>query len=110
MNGNEKEATATIIGEAQLLLAEKRTSLAVMRTGIAVLALPSSVFSVLIATSRYYDVLKVMHLMLPLMILNAVLVVFGFYLIIHSALRMKHHDRLLRELKRKHSSVASLLD
>ncbi len=31
------------ISEVQLLLAEKRTSLAVMRTGIAVLALPLSV-------------------------------------------------------------------
>src|SRR5436853_3351931 len=42
-----------ILGEIQVLLAEKRAALASMRTGIAVFALPLSVLSVLIATSRY---------------------------------------------------------
>ena len=106
----ELESSATIIGEAQLLLAEKRTSLSVMRTGIAVLALPSSVFSVLIATSRYYDFLRVMHFIVPLLVLNAVLVILGFYLIIRSVLRMRHYDGLMQELKRKHSSIAELID
>jgi len=54
-----------IINEVQLVLAEKRTSLSVMRTGITVFVLPLSVLSVLIATSKYYDVLQVMHLILP---------------------------------------------
>jgi len=36
-----------------------------MRTGITVFVLPLSVLSVLIATSKYYDVLQVMHLILP---------------------------------------------
>jgi len=106
----ESESSATIIGEAQLLLAEKRTSLAVMRTGIAVLALPSSVFSVLIATSRYYDFLRVMHFLVPLLALNAILVIFGFYLIIRSFFHMRHYDRLMQELKRKHSSIAEFID
>ena len=44
-----------IFGEIQVLLAEKRTALASLRTGIAVFALPLSVLSVLIATSRYYN-------------------------------------------------------
>jgi len=42
-----------IINEGQLILAEKRTSLAVIRTGIAVFALPLSVLSLLIVTSKY---------------------------------------------------------
>ena len=42
-----------IFGEIQVLLAEKRTALAALRTGIAVFALPLSVLSALIATSRY---------------------------------------------------------
>jgi uncharacterized membrane protein YidH (DUF202 family) len=48
-----------IFGEIQVLLAEKRTALASMRTGIAVFALPLSVLSALIATSRYYSMEKV---------------------------------------------------
>src|SRR5438876_2814551 len=51
-----------IFGEIQVLLAEKRTALASMRTGIAVFALPLSVLSVLIATSRYYNFRTVMPL------------------------------------------------
>ena len=55
-----------IFGEIQVLLAEKRTALASLRTGIAVFALPLSVLSALIATSRYYSMEKVMPLLLPL--------------------------------------------
>ena len=46
---------SVILGEIQVLLAEKRTALASLGTGIAVFALPFSVLSVLIATSRYYS-------------------------------------------------------
>ncbi len=98
------------IGEAQLLLAEKRTSLAVMRTGIAVLALPMSVMSVLIATSRYYNVLKVIHLLIPLGILNLAFIVFGTYLIVSSILRMRRYDRLIREIKLKHGVIGNFID
>ena len=66
-----------IFGEIQVLLAEKRTALASLRTGIAVFALPMSVLSALIATSRYYSLDKVMPLLLPLMLLNVGLVVLG---------------------------------
>src|SRR6266516_1286880 len=51
-----------IFGEIQVLLAEKRTALASLRTGIAVFALPLSVLSALIATSRYYSMETVMPL------------------------------------------------
>jgi uncharacterized membrane protein YkgB len=54
-----------IFGEIQVLLAEKRTALAALRTGIAVFALPLSVLSTLIATSRYYSIERVMPLLLP---------------------------------------------
>jgi len=63
----KREPAAIVINEVQLILAEKRTSLAAMRTGIAVFALPLSVLSVLIATSKFYDVLNVMHLLVPLL-------------------------------------------
>ena len=72
MDNEKKDDLETIIiGEVQLLLAEKRTSLAAMRTGIAVFVLPLTVMSVLIATSRYYDVVHVMNLLVPLLIICA---------------------------------------
>src|SRR5205809_4401923 len=98
-----------IFGEIQVLLAEKRTALSGLRTGIAVFALPLSVLSVLIATSRYYDFLQVMNLLVPLLVLCTALVLLGSYLIIHAIGRIHHYDRLIRELKLKHHSLAQFL-
>jgi uncharacterized membrane protein YidH (DUF202 family) len=107
----EKSGPDTIaINEIQLILAEKRTSLAVMRTGIAVFALPFSVLSVLIATSRYYDVTRVLHFLVPLLLLSSVLLVFGVYLIVRSLISMRHHDRLIHEIKTRHSVLAEFID
>ena len=60
----EQQNDILSINQVQLLLSEKRTVLAVMRTGIAVLALPLSIFSALIATSRWYRVMEVWPLLL----------------------------------------------
>lgn len=103
------ENDSVLMNEIKLLLAEKRTSLAVMRTGIAVLALPLSVLSVLIATSKYYDILNVLNFLIPLVILNIILLIIGGYLIIHSALQMRHYDHLIREIKFKHSIIGNFI-
>jgi uncharacterized membrane protein YidH (DUF202 family) len=100
----------TIFNEIQLLLAEKRTSLAALRTGIAVFVLPLTVMSVLIATSKYYDIVHVMHLLVPLLILCAALVLLGSYLIIRSIIRIHHYDKHISEIKRKHSAIAEFID
>ena len=101
---------AVAINEVQLILAEKRTSLAIMRTGIAVLALPLSVTSLLIATSKYYDVLHVLHLLIPLGLLNLSLVVFGAYLVIGAITRMRRYDTLIYKIKQKHSMISEFIE
>ncbi len=106
----EPESETIIINEVQLLLAEKRTSLSVMRTGIAVLVLPLSVMSVLVATSKYYDIINVLHFLLPLLLLCAALIILGTYLIIRAIFKLRQQDRLILEIKRKHSEIAELID
>jgi len=96
--------------EVQLLLAEKRTSLSAMRTGIAIFAFPLSVLSVLIATSRSYEVREVLHWLVPLLALNFGLVVLGVYLITRAVQRIRHYDRMIDNLKRKNRRLAELLD
>src|SRR5437899_2511256 len=78
--GKKEGIDGVIFNEVQLILAEKRTALSSLRTGIAIFALPLSVLSLLVATSRYYDVVKVLHFLLPLLALNAGLVALGAYL------------------------------
>ena len=99
-----------ILGEIQVLLSEKRTALASLRTGIAVFALPLSVLSVLIATSRYYNMGAVMPLLVPLLLLNLGLIVLGSWLIYHSICRLHHYDRRIRELTQKYRSLAEFIE
>ena len=99
-----------ILGEIQLLLAEKRTALASMRTGIAVFALPLSVLSVLIATSRYYSMEKVMPLLAPLLLLNLGLVVLGCWLVFRSIHRFRHYAHRIRELSQKYRSIGDFIE
>ena len=99
-----------ILGEIQVVLAEKRTALASLRTGIAVFALPLSVLSVLIATSRYYNVVSVLPFLVPLLLLNFGLVVLGSWLIYHSIHRIHHYDRLIQNLRQKYRSLAEFVD
>jgi uncharacterized membrane protein YidH (DUF202 family) len=99
-----------IFGEIQVLLAEKRTALAALRTGIAVFALPLSVLSALIATSRYYTMEKVMPLLLPLLFLNLGLVVLGSWLIYRSIHRIHHYERRIRELSQKYRSIGEFIE
>jgi hypothetical protein len=99
-----------ILGEIQVLLAEKRTALSSLRTGIAVFALPLSVLSVLIATSRYYKIVAVLPFLVPLLLLNLGLVVLGTWLIYHAIHRLHHYERLIQDLRQKYRSLAEFVD
>jgi uncharacterized membrane protein YidH (DUF202 family) len=101
---------ALIINEAQLILAEKRTSLAAMRTGIAVFVLPLSVMGLLIATSRFYNVLHVLPLIIPLGIILLALITLGSYLIMRSLKNILRYDRMIHHLKVCHSKLSEFLD
>jgi uncharacterized membrane protein YidH (DUF202 family) len=99
-----------ILGEIQVLLAEKRTALSALRTGIAVFALPLSVLSALIATSRYYSMEKVMPLLLPLLLLYLGLVVLGCWVVFRSIHRIHHFENRIRELSQKYRSIAKFIE
>src|SRR3954468_17917541 len=94
-----EESTSLVLTEAQLVLAEKRTAYSSLRTGIAIFAFPLSVLSVLIATSRNYEIHRVLPFLIPLLVLNLGLIALGVYLVAHSMKRIHHYDRLLAELK-----------
>jgi len=99
-----------ILSEVQLLLAEKRTAMSTMRTGIAIFALPLSVLSVLVVTSKLYDWFQVLYLLVPLVVLTFALTVLAIYLIVYAMRRSQHYDHLIIEFKRKHSKLAELID
>lgn len=98
-----------IINEAQLILAEKRTSLAALRTGIAIVALPMSLTTFLIATSRYYNTEDVLHFLLPVGALNLVLLVLGAWLSLRAVRRLRQQEQMLRLLKERNGALAEFL-
>ena len=87
--------------EISLLLAEKRTSLAVFRTAIAIFTLPLSVLTILTATSKYYDPIEILHLIVPLVLISSLLILFGLYLIIRSFKRIRRIDYRIEQFKKK---------
>ncbi len=106
---------ADAIGEGinatlQLLLAEKRTAMALLRTGIAVMVLPMSVISFLVATSRLYDILHVNYLVIPLLVVAGLLIVLSGYLILRAILQLHFYDLSLKRLKSGHPQLMSILD
>ena len=107
--GNQEAVRPEIFGEVQLILAEKRTSLASLRTGIAVFALPLSVLGLLVATSKYYEAASVLPLLLPLLGLSAALAILGGFLIVRAIKHIHHHDRLILQIKQKYSAIAEYI-
>jgi len=93
-----------------LLLAEKRTSLAVLRTSIAIFTLPLSVFTVLIATSKFYDVSLSLHFIIPLLIICGILMVFALYLMFRSFRRIKDIDHKIHDIKIHESCVRDIIE
>jgi len=102
--------TSDIYRAVNLLLAEKRTSLAVLRTGIAIFTLPLSVFTILIATSRYYEVQNSLHFIIPLLVICILLVSLGLYMIYRSFRKIKNIDRKIQEIKKEQKSMETLID
>lgn len=98
-----------ILVEVQLLMPEKRTALSIMRTGTAILALPLSVLSILIATSRYYDVGHIVHLFVAVLVLCGLLVGMSVYLIVFAFLRIRALDRVIQRVRAKFPNLADLI-
>jgi uncharacterized membrane protein YidH (DUF202 family) len=101
---------SVVANEVQLILAEKRTALSVLRVGIAVMVLPVSVLSVLVTTSRFYDPTQVVSLFVALMGATAGLMGLGLYLIVHSIRRIHRYERMVRQIKIKHSAMAEFIE
>jgi uncharacterized membrane protein YidH (DUF202 family) len=106
--GDEDEAVD--ISRVQLLLAEKRTSLAALRTGIAIFTLPLSVTTVLVTTSRYYNFIENLHFLIPLLFVCVLLVTVGTYLIFVALIRHRHQNEQIRKIKMKHAAWKDLVD
>ncbi len=103
------ENRSLLMSEVQLLLAEKRTSLATLRTGITVFVLPLSVLTILVSTSNYYNVFEVPYFLIPLIGICIFLVALGIYLITRAIRNIREFDFKIAEIKKKDKVIERLI-
>lgn len=65
---------------------------------------------VLVATSRHYNILEVLYLFIVVMVINSLLLALGAYLVIRAILKLHREDRMINDIKRKHSVIAEFID
>lgn len=94
-----------IVDELLALHQEKRTAIAMIRIGIATLVAQLTILSFLIVTSKYYQWMEVMHLVIPFILLNLIVFAIALYLIFRPIFKIHQLDRRItrqdehRELK-----------
>jgi hypothetical protein len=62
-----------VIDEIRLLLDEKRTSISILSTGIFILLAQLLIYSILIATSKFYEIANVLHMIIPFYIVTFII-------------------------------------
>jgi hypothetical protein len=105
-NGIEK----FFIDEIMIILEEKKISLSFIRVGIGILAAQLFAISFLIATSKFYTLIEVMHMAIPFYFINVFLFLLALYLIINSFVQLKSYNRALSEYKKKSHHISNLME
>jgi hypothetical protein len=96
--------------EIKNLLEEKRVALSVMRTGIGIYIMQILTSGFLIATSKSYRFLEIIHIAVPFYLINAFLLILATYLVISSLIHIRQYDRALFGLKQKNRRISNLLE
>jgi len=99
-----------IVEEILVFLQEKRTALRMVRIGISAVIALISILGLLIATSRYYKWMEVMHLWIPFVLLNLVVLGIAGYFIFGSLIHIHRLDRQILKYKKSHGRIANFLD
>ncbi|MCF2137179.1 MAG: hypothetical protein K9W43_08030 [Candidatus Thorarchaeota archaeon] len=85
----------TVLSLIRTIEAEKRTHLAELRTGIGILTIPMSLVTILIATSKYYDILQVIPMVILLTMGIIVLLALGSYLAFQALMKLRENERFI---------------
>ena len=107
---SDSDYEVVIIDAIQILLEEKRTSLAVMRTGIAVFIIQMLASAFLIATAKTHQFQELIHMTIPFYTINLFLLVLASYLVMSSLSHIRRYDRIILGLKKKHRRISDLMD
>jgi Na+-translocating ferredoxin:NAD+ oxidoreductase RnfE subunit len=99
-----------IVDEILLFFQEKRTILMTIRMAIGTIMVQVSILSFLIVTSRFYQLVEVMHLVVPFIVLNAIVLGVAGYFLVGSLIQLHRLERQIVRYKRGHSRIAACMD
>ena len=102
----DEEQNKLVTDELLVFLQEKRTALAMIRIGIATVLAQLGILSFLIATSKYYAWMEVLHLLIPFTVMNLLLLAVATYFIFKSFIHIHRLDRQILRYKKRHSVLA----
>jgi hypothetical protein len=81
-----------------------------IRIGISAVIAQISILGFLIATSKYYEWMKVMHLWIPFALLNLVILGIAGYFIFGSLIQIHQLDRQILRYKKSHDGIANFME
>jgi hypothetical protein len=99
-----------IVEEILVLLQEKRTALRMVRIGISAVIAEITILGLLIATSAYYKWMEVLHLWVPFVLLNLIVLALAGYFILGSLIHINRLDRQVLRYKKSHGVISNLMD
>jgi hypothetical protein len=99
-----------MVEEILFFLQEKRTALRMVRIGISAVIAQIAILSFLIAASKYYEWIQVMHLWIPFALLNLLVLGTAAYLIFGSLIRIHKLDRQIFRYKETHHGITDVMD
>lgn len=104
----ETEDEQLLISEVKLLLAEKRTYLAMFRTGVAICGLSVTALSVLVIESNFLDVFAVSNTVIfgGFLVLIAII---GGWLIYRSRQRIHHINEMINQIEEENQRIADII-
>jgi uncharacterized membrane protein YidH (DUF202 family) len=105
-----EEQDNPVVDEILVLLQEKRTILAMIRIGIAIIMAQISILGFLIVTSKFYEWMEVLHLLIPFALLNLVVLGIAGYLIFGSLIQIHQLDRQILAYKKSHGGISHFMD
>jgi uncharacterized membrane protein YidH (DUF202 family) len=109
LHSKKPQAEKILLGEVQLILAEKRTYFSLLRTGIAIFTFPLTIIAFLAATSQHHDFFARVPIAVTIISILSIVSLLGLVLFFQAEARVKHLNRLILGIKAKNRRLAEII-
>ncbi|MDP3880573.1 MAG: DUF202 domain-containing protein [bacterium] len=109
LHNKRSQSEKLLIGEIQLLLAEKRTYFSLLRTGIAIFTFPLTVIAFLGATSQYHQLFSSFWGGAILVGTLLFISVIGLILFFRAERRVKQLNQLVLNMRKKNKRLTEII-